>query len=115
GTRVTLAVEGMEGRLPPGVELVLYRVAQEALTNVRRHARAPHAWVRLRRSDRGVILEVTDDGVGFDPAQPRPAHGGLGLAGMRERMALVGGRLTVRSAPGQGTVLVARVDLEVPR
>lgn len=107
GPRVGITTDGFEGRLPPEVELALYRVAQEALTNVRRHARAPAAWVRLRRDGGAVILEVRDDGAGFDPRRIGPS--GLGLAGMAERMALIGGDLTVRSAPGEGTVVIARV------
>jgi two-component system sensor histidine kinase UhpB len=108
---VAFTVEGVEGRLPTEVELALYRVAQEALTNVRRHARVGTAWLRLSRVGDAVALEVGDDGVGFEPAQPRVGSGGLGLAGMRERMALIGGDLTVRSTPGRGTVVLARVGL----
>ncbi|MDR7522905.1 MAG: histidine kinase [Armatimonadota bacterium] len=110
-TRMTLTVDGLDGRLPREVELALYRVAQEALTNVRRHAGARQAWVRLHRAGSRVVLEVEDDGSGFDPARARSGTGGLGLAGMRERIALVGGRLDVRSAPGGGTTIVAQVDL----
>ncbi|MBM3469286.1 MAG: sensor histidine kinase [Armatimonadetes bacterium] len=111
GTRVTLAADSLDGRLPPDVELVFYRVAQEALTNVRRHAHAPRAQVRLRRSGSEIVLEVEDEGGGFDPRRSPPAGTGLGLAGMRERMALIGGEVTVRSSPGRGTTIVARADL----
>jgi two-component system sensor histidine kinase UhpB len=111
GTRVALTVDGLDGRLPPEVELALYRVAQEALTNVRRHARAPRAWVHLRRDGPAVVLEIKDDGAGFDPVHPQPGGGGLGLAGMRERMGVIGGDLVVRSVPGQGTTIAATARL----
>ena len=110
-TRVTLAADSLDGRLPADVELVFYRVAQEALTNVRRHAHAAGASVRLHRSRAEVVLEVEDEGVGFDPRRASPAGTGLGLAGMRERMALIGGNLEVRSSPGHGTIVVARANL----
>jgi two-component system sensor histidine kinase UhpB len=110
GIRVMFTAEGLDGRLPPDTELALYRVAQEALTNVRRHARAAQASVRLRRDGDAVVLEVEDDGAGFEPRSVEPERG-LGLAGMRERMALVGGELTVRSGLGQGTIITARTVL----
>ena len=78
---------------------MLYRVAQEALTNVARHARARHTCVSLRRKGGEVILGVSDDGTGFTPDAATSAPRGLGLAGMRERLALVGGRLTVHFSP----------------
>jgi PAS domain S-box-containing protein len=98
------------GRLPPAVETALYRVVQEALTNVLKHAGARRVSVVLRRADGDALAVVEDDGRGFDAeAAPGPAR--LGLLGMRERLALVGGALTVESAPGQGTAVFARVPL----
>ena len=93
--------------LTPEVELVLYRVAQESLTNVLRHADARHADVGLRCASDAVVLEVADDGRGFD-VDSGPA--GEGLRGMRERALFVGGTVTVSSQPGAGT----RVRLSVP-
>jgi signal transduction histidine kinase len=107
GISCTLAARLPE-RLPSDTEIVLYRVAQEALTNVARHARASAARVELVSTADAVVLEVHDDGVGFDPATELVA--GLdhfGLAGMRERVELAGGTWTVWSRPGSGTVLTA--------
>jgi signal transduction histidine kinase len=107
GISCTLAAKLPE-RLPEDHEIVLYRVAQEALTNVARHARASSARVELTETAEAVVLEVYDDGVGFDPAAEQ--QGGLdhfGLAGMRERVELAGGTWTVWSRPGAGTVLTA--------
>lgn len=114
GMRVELTAEGLDGRLPTDLELAFYRVAQEALTNVRRHAQASRACVRLRRVGAQVVLEVEDDGAGFDPRRPVGADS-LGLAGMRERMALIGGDVHVDSALGRGTRVTATADLpQVP-
>jgi len=93
-------------RVPPGVELQLIRIVQEALTNVRRHARATAAKVDIRRRDGQVIGSVTDDGVGFNPeARPRSDFPRFGLSTMRERAESVGGRLRVVSMPGKGTTV----------
>jgi signal transduction histidine kinase len=93
-------------RVPPGIELQLIRIVQEALTNVRKHARASAAKVDIRRRDGQVICSVTDDGVGFNPeARPRSDFPRFGLATMRERAESVGGRLRVVSMPGKGTTV----------
>ncbi len=110
GVRATLTSEGLDRRLPPEIELALYRVAQEALTNVVRHARASSARARLARSGARVTLEIEDDGTGFDARLSRPA-GGLGLEGMRERMALIGGEVRVESNPGRGTRITAAAEI----
>lgn len=99
-------------RLPELVETTLFRVAQEALNNVRKHAPASDVLVSLKIADRGIKLEVRDTGPGFNPRSARPfskAGERVGLAGMRERLRLLDGRLTVRSAPGRGTMVVADV------
>jgi signal transduction histidine kinase len=95
-------------RLPLEMEEGIYRIAQEALNNVLRHAQARHVLVSLRCDARGVVLEVADDGLGFDPERVRE-RGGLGLCGMQERAAHMGGEVRVVSRPGEGT----RVTLEV--
>jgi len=113
--KVTLRVINVQERLPRDLELVFFRVAQEALANVARHARAMSAHVVLERAGDWLVLEVKDDGAGFDLAgrhnhQPR----GLGILGMRERLNLVGGELEIQSQPGQGTRLVARAPIAWP-
>ena len=95
-------------RLPAETETALYRIVQEALTNVLKHASAARVTVRLKQGDRFVQLVVQDDGAGFNPQGVR--DGGLGLVGMRERVGLLGGRMVVESSEGAGTLL----KLEVP-
>jgi signal transduction histidine kinase len=97
------------GRLPPEVETVLYRVVQESLTNVARHARATTVSVVVSRYDGTATAVIEDDGVGFDPESA--GRGRLGLVGMGERVALAGGELDVESAPGAGTTIIARIGL----
>jgi two-component system sensor histidine kinase UhpB len=90
--------------LSPDTETACFRVAQEAITNVLRHAQARNLWVRLYDDGGRLALSVRDDGSGFDVRAVR----GLGLAGMEERTALVGGSLELRAAPGKGTVVLAK-------
>jgi signal transduction histidine kinase len=91
-------------RLPDEVETALYRIVQECLTNVVKHARARRVSVLLRRRDGSIAAVVEDDGAGFDPAAGR--EGGFGLVGMRERLALLGGRLEIESGDRGTTVAV---------
>ena len=98
------------GELPPEVALHLLRIAQEALTNVRRHAQARHVWVRLMRENGHLELTVADDGRGFDPALPQGRHS-VGLASMRERARSLDGQFTLATSPGQGTRVTVRVPL----
>jgi signal transduction histidine kinase len=100
---------GDHQRLPAETETALYRIVQEALTNVLKHAEATRVTVQLRRGERSVEVVVHDDGAGFDPQDVR--DGGLGLVGMRERVALLGGRLAVDSSQGAGTMLKAEVPI----
>ena len=99
------------GRLPRPVETALYRVVQEALTNITKHARAGRITIRVRREGRWMKCTILDDGLGFDTAILRSGHNrtGLGLLGMRERLNAVGGTFTIESAPGKGTCLEIRV------
>jgi len=104
----------LDGDLPPEVEVALYRIFQEALTNVARHAEARHVRASLRRDGAEVVLVVLDDGRGFDPAKlAKAGEGRAGLAGMRERLLGLGGRLDVKAAPGEGVTLEARMPAEV--
>jgi len=104
-----LIVEGV-GDLPERVEQGLYRIAREALNNALKHAHARRITVQLRQAPSQVILQMADDGVGFDPAAPRDS-GGVGLQGIAERVAQLEGRFTVQSTPGAGTVLRVEVAL----
>jgi signal transduction histidine kinase/streptogramin lyase len=118
GRTETLTVEADDSAaLPDAARVALYRVAQEAIRNALRHARATRVSVRLRRAGDAVDLTVEDDGVGF--AVPRhlaelARHDHLGLVGAAERVGAVGGRLDVTSSPGRGTTVRARVPLQPP-
>ena len=110
--QVRFSTTNIRRRLPPDVELVLYRVAQEALSNIAKHSSARSAEVSLVRRSNVVTLTIRDDGRGFDPANLTPSSGGgLGLFGMRERMSLVGGSLEIDSAPDSGARITGRVSL----
>lgn len=111
GVEVSLRHEGLERRLPPEVETAAYRIVQEALTNVARHAGAKQASVVLRGDAERLELVVEDSGKGFEPRRVSSAHGS-GLTGMRERALLLGGRLEVDSRPGAGTRVRAELPLE---
>jgi signal transduction histidine kinase len=116
GVQAELRVRGVEGLadadwLPLAVQQELYYIAQEALNNSLKHARAEHLQVCLGLEDGAVRLEVMDDGAGFDPATAGE-RGGLGLQGMRERVQRIGGQLQIESAPGQGTKVTVQVSRE---
>jgi PAS domain S-box-containing protein len=100
-----------EDRLPPEVEGTMYRVVQEALNNVLKHARAVHVDIALERHADHVSLIIEDDGVGFDPSNTAISTGGVGLVGMRERAALIGADLQIESTAGRGTTVFVRVPL----
>ena len=101
-----------EMRPPPEAETALYRIVQEALTNVVKHAEARRVSITLVRKGESAVVVVEDDGRGFEPEAVR--DGALGFVGMRERVELVGGRLAVESSPGAGTTLVAEVPVQRP-
>lgn len=100
-----LRVEGSQ-TLPLMVEEALFRVVQEALSNIARHGKAYLVQIMLKVTDGTVTLSIQDDGQGFDPA--RLEHRGIGLSSMQERMKALGGEVTLESSPGQGTLVVAR-------
>nr|WP_255622494.1 sensor histidine kinase [Tessaracoccus sp. OS52] len=111
GIQAVLRVDGDPGGTPTTVEVALLRLTQGALANVRLHSRASRVAVTLSYSDEEVLLDIVDDGVGFDPdAGPRSEGGsGFGLRAMSERLAQLGGTLTVESEPGHGTAVGAVV------
>jgi signal transduction histidine kinase len=101
-----------EPDVPLQTKEALYRIAQEALHNTVKHAQAQHVWLRLHASDGTLTVEARDDGVGFDATGSFPGH--LGLTSMRERIARLGGRVEIDSAPGAGTRITARVPATLP-
>jgi signal transduction histidine kinase len=107
--KLELDVDEVPDAVPPDVALCLFRIAQESLRNIDRHASASRAKIRLRRQDGGLQLTVHDNGMGFDAAKARKAS--LGLAGMRQRIGLLGGKLKIDSKPGLGTLISAWVPL----
>jgi two-component system sensor histidine kinase UhpB len=116
GLAVELTVLGEPRRLPPEVELVAYRLAQEALTNVAQHAQAQQAVVSISFSPTELLVSISDDGRGFVPPggpEEMTRRGHFGLVGMRERVLLVGGSLEIQSQPGQGTRVLARFPVHL--
>lgn len=108
------SLKSLKGRLPPSIETALFRIVQEAITNIVRHAQAKVVTVRLARLDKCVILQIADDGQGFEPQllQLFDPHGkGLGLRGMQERTSILGGEFDLQTAPGRGTIITVRVPL----
>jgi signal transduction histidine kinase len=110
GVQAELHVRGGHGsRLPREVDTVLYRIAQEALNNVAKHAHARGVNLIVERREHELTMIIEDDGDGFDPEEIRRTGAGFGLQGMRERAALLGGSVEVESAPAKGTTVFVRV------
>ena len=109
--RVDFNHDGLKGRFGPEVETAAFRIVQEALTNVARHAGVDEVKVRMRPQKGGLVLEVSDAGVGFEE-NTTVTRGASGLVGMKERAALLGGEMLVHSTPGAGTRLTARMPLD---
>jgi signal transduction histidine kinase len=110
GITVVYHPEGVPSTLPRDVALCVYRIAQEALRNLAKHAAVNQAWVTLVATGAELLLRVEDQGIGFDPAGVR-SQPGLGLSSMEERVRLIGAELSVTSAPGRGTTVEVRVPL----
>lgn len=116
GPAVVVTTDGLQPgeRLPDELELALYRIAQEAVSNARRHSAAAQVTVILRQDAGKACLEIQDNGHGMPPQRLRPtAARGQGLPGMRERAALLGGELTIDSVPGAGTTVLVIFPLPV--
>jgi signal transduction histidine kinase len=112
GWQVTFDNQIGEARLSPTVELTAFRIAQEALTNVRKHGKASRVVVTLAQNNKTLCVSVRDGGVGFEPELACGERSCFGLIGMRERAALVGGSCEIESNIGQGSVVTARLPLE---
>jgi signal transduction histidine kinase len=97
--------------LPAEVDVTLLRATQEALANVRKHAQAQVVNVTLSYVGDVIVLDVQDDGVGFDGAVPSPLNSGFGLTAMRERVTQLGGTVVIESEPGQGTILMVEIPI----
>jgi signal transduction histidine kinase len=121
GLRIEFFADPALERMSPEIETACFRVAQEALTNVVRHARAQTVSVELHRTPEALHLVVRDDGIGFDVMRAEQQGVSLGLLGMRERVTLLGGEMDCQSAPGRGTEIHAffpvrtRSDAQEPR
>jgi PAS domain S-box-containing protein len=114
GVHVIFKHRGLEGRFAPEVETAAYRIVQEALTNVARHAKVKKVKVQSHASEKKLTLRIQDNGVGFEPGAASSAMSSYGLVNMRERAISMGGRLAVDSAPGHGTCLTAELPLLSP-
>jgi len=108
--QVNFKREDFPERLPKDVSLCIYRIAQEGLRNVAKHAHAKKVRIRLRRTNGSLVLSIRDTGVGFDTAGLEGKRG-LGLASMEERVRLIRGSLSIYSEPGQGTTIEVRAPL----
>jgi signal transduction histidine kinase len=111
GIRVSFQHFGLDRRFAPDLETAAYRIVQEALTNVARHAAVETATVNLWADEATLNVQVEDGGTGFDPHQARSSNPSTGLAGMRERATLLHGQLTIETAPGAGTQITAELPL----
>lgn len=115
GMTITRQLELSSQRLSPAIEVALYRVLQEALTNAAKHSHAHTLKVTLRQEPKCVRLSIADNGQGIEDTdkQTTPLRSGLGIAGMRERITLLGGSFSIASIPGEGTTISAQVPVEV--
>jgi signal transduction histidine kinase len=109
--QVDLQHHDLPGRFPEQVEIAAYRIVQETLTNIARHAQVHEATVTLWANQSGLGIEISDRGAGFDQTATLANASGVGLTGMRERVASLGGSLTITSAPGTGTSVTVELPL----
>ncbi|HET8877723.1 MAG TPA: PAS domain-containing sensor histidine kinase [Casimicrobiaceae bacterium] len=113
GIACALSVGERDLALPKAHANAIFRIVQESLTNIAKHADASRAEIALERDEDELVVRVADDGVGFSPQAPRKP-GSLGLFGLRERASLMGGEASIVSAPGEGTTIVVRLPVEAP-
>jgi two-component system sensor histidine kinase DegS len=114
--RSRVETRGMERRLPPETQILLFRIAQEALNNIRKHARADNVTIGVEGGEENIRMTVTDDGQGFEAPEKiegMVSEGRLGLMGMHERTRLLNGTLQIKSAPGEGTVITVTLPRPV--
>lgn len=110
GLDIDFKMVGFEDRVDPAIETVLYRLTQEALTNALKHSRARHFRLSIIKGYPQIIFLAEDDGIGFVSSEfDQPKHG-LGMLSMQERAAMLGGKFSLRSSPGEGT----RIRIEIP-
>ncbi len=114
GTNIIFSHDNISNIAGKDVSLTLYRIVQEGLRNISKHACANHISVSLKGFDQGILLSIRDDGIGFDLAEARVLPG-LGLSSLRERVRLVDGELSIQSQPGEGTVITVRAPLNSKR
>jgi len=118
GVRVDIQTFGRDNSLPADVAAVLYRLVQEGLTNVLKHASASKVSIVLEKKSEGLALVLEDDGIGFDPenvagiVSGAGRTSGLGLSGMKERVVLLGGTIAIESTPGKGSTIFVQIPLE---
>jgi signal transduction histidine kinase len=112
--QVILKHSGLERRVDSDVEIAVYRIFQEGLTNVARHASTRELWARIWRTEEHIGVQIEDHGCGFAPEEVLATHTSSGLAGMVERARLLGGQLTIEAAPGRGTRLTAELPISAP-
>jgi signal transduction histidine kinase/ligand-binding sensor domain-containing protein len=117
GIRFSSELENIDDIFPEDLRINFYRIVQESLGNIMKHAQATEVNVRVKRRAENVILTIEDNGRGFTPDErsPAPSHSGFGLTGMGERASLLGGELKVRSIPGKGTTVLCEIPLEQQR
>jgi PAS domain S-box-containing protein len=113
GIACELSVDRRELALSKAQSSAVFRIVQESLTNVAKHAQAAHADIAIERDDGALVVRIEDDGVGFSPQAPRKQNS-FGLLGLRERVSLLGGEVTIESAPGAGTIIEVRLPNEAP-
>jgi signal transduction histidine kinase len=112
-SRFTSQLDNIDDVFPEDLRINFYRIVQEALGNIMKHAQATEVNIRVKRSLENVILTIEDNGRGFMPDErsPLPSHSGFGLTGMGERARLLGGELKVRSTQGKGTTVLFEIPL----